>query len=270
MTLPFSSHQYLPRGKPVVCLIISSLAVLLSLLGCRAPVQVSIQTQPQVVVQTAEQPATLPAEQTLAPASTPEAPSPTPTLTPQPATTTPRPPRAEALLGERAAPRVASSPPTRIVAPAISLDAPVVEVGWVVKDPAKGITEWQTADYAAGFHHGSALPGQPGNTVLSGHHNIRGKVFARLHELRPGDQIFLYVGDEAYAYRVEDKFIIPEAGVSDAQRRQNARWIAPTRDERLTLVTCWPPNGNSHRVIVIARPDPPEAPPDGLAMRGQP
>jgi len=37
-------------------------------------------------------------------------------------------------------------------------------------------------------------------------------------------------------------------------RRQNARWIAPTTDERLTLVTCWPYTGNSHRLIIVAKP----------------
>lgn len=264
MTTPLFARR---QGKPVICLTASCLTVSLFLLSCRAPVQVSIQTQPPVSVHPPEQAALPAAEQApVLPTVVPPTPSPAPPTrapTAQSATSTPR---AEAL-GERAAPRVASSPPTRIVAPAIGLDAPVVEIGWTIKDPAKGIAEWQTADYAAGFHRGSALPGQTGNTVLSGHHNIRGKVFARLHELQPGDEVYLYVGDEVYAYRVEDKFIVPEAGVSDAQRRQNARWIAPTRDERLTLVTCWPPNGNSHRVIVIARPDHPEAPQDGLAMR---
>jgi sortase A len=53
---------------------------------------------------------------------------------------------------------------------------------------------------------------------------------------------------------VQDKFIVKEVGVSLAQRRQNAQWIAPTRDERLTLVTCWPPDGNTYRVIVVAKP----------------
>jgi sortase A len=37
-------------------------------------------------------------------------------------------------------------------------------------------------------------------------------------------------------------------------RLQNAQWIQPTTDERLTLVTCWPYNDNSHRLIIVARP----------------
>ena len=50
--------------------------------------------------------------------------------------------------------------------------------------------------------------------------------------------------------------LLREVGVPDSVRAQHARWIAPTGDVRLTLVTCWPvrPPGNTHRVIVVARP----------------
>ncbi len=146
------------------------------------------------------------------------------------------------------------SVPTRIVAPAIGLDARVVEIGWAPAADGSG-TEWQLPDDAAGFQYGSALPGQPGNTVIAGHHNIEGKVFARVHELVRGDQVDLYAGSQVYHYRVDDSFILPERGMPEQQRLENASWIAPTGDERLTLVTCWPPNDNSYRVIVIALPD---------------
>jgi len=183
------------------------------------------------------------------PATSPKLPTQTPSI--PTATFTPRPEPTVTLTRPAVAP--ADSPPTRIVAPAINLDAPVVEIGWTVNSQ-KGISEWQPADYAAGFHHGTAFPGRPGNTVISGHHNIKGQVFAGLWNLKPGDEVDLYVGEQIYRYRVEDSFIVPERGVSEEQRQQNARWIAATRDERLTLVTCWPPNGNSHRAIVIAHP----------------
>jgi sortase A len=146
----------------------------------------------------------------------------------------------------------AASAPDRILAPTIGLDAPVVEVQW--RAAANGVSEWQISDDAAGFLSGSALPGTAGNTVLSGHHNIEAKVFERLHELRPGDEVTLRAAGRPYRYVVEDSFILPERGVPDEQRMQNARWIGPTADERLTLVTCWPANDNSHRLIVIAHP----------------
>ena len=39
-------------------------------------------------------------------------------------------------------------------------------------------------------------------------------------------------------------------------RQANARWILPTTDERVTLITCWPYESNSHRLVVIALPVP--------------
>jgi sortase (surface protein transpeptidase) len=53
---------------------------------------------------------------------------------------------------------------------------------------------------------------------------------------------------------VEEVNIVPEKQASAAQRAANAQAIAPTTDTRLTLVTCWPWNSNTHRVIVVARP----------------
>jgi len=121
------------------------------------------------------------------------------------------------------------------------------------------VTEWMVPAFAVGFAMGSAFPGQIGNTVLSGHHNIEGKVFERLILLNPGDPIHLYVDDSVYSYTVTEKFLLREDGISEAQRLQNAQWIQPTSDERLTLVTCWPPSGNAYRLIVIAHPKPLQA-----------
>ena len=116
------------------------------------------------------------------------------------------------------------------------------------------VSEWDVADYAAGFHKGSAYPGNASNIVLSGHHNIRGEVFRNLVDLQPGDLISAYVGEQEYRYVVEEVLIIPEKYVSPEQRRENAQWIGHFPEERLTLVTCWPYTSNTHRVIVVAHP----------------
>jgi sortase A len=149
----------------------------------------------------------------------------------------------------------AADPPTRIVAPAIKLDAEVVPVGWktVIQD-GKAVSVWEVAEYAAGWHKNSSLPGGGGNIVLSGHHNIKGEVFRYLVDLNPGDTLTLYADNRPYTYTVEARFVVPDKGVSEEQRRENARWIGPFPDERLTLVTCWPYTNNTHRVIVIAKP----------------
>jgi sortase A len=148
-----------------------------------------------------------------------------------------------------------STPLTRIVAESIDLDADIVPVGWqqVIRDGVP-TNIWTVADYAAGWHQNSALPGQGGNIVLSGHHNIKGEVFRYLVDIEVGDIISLYAGDQRYDYVVDDKFIVKDKGEPEAIRRANARWIGPFNEERLTLVTCWPYTNNTHRLIVIAKP----------------
>jgi sortase A len=142
-----------------------------------------------------------------------------------------------------------------VVIKSVGIDTPVVPVGWsIVEQNGREFSVWNVADFAAGWHKTSALPGQPGNTVLSGHHNIKGEVFRYLVDVQEGDEVILYVGDAAYPYRVEQKLTVKEKGEPVEVRRQNAQWIAATNDIRVTLVTCWPYTNNTHRVIVVAKP----------------
>lgn len=182
--------------------------------------------------------------------ATPEEPEPTEppaTRRPPPPTPTPTPtslPPAE-------------EPPKRIVAPAIELDARVVPMGWEMVDhDGAMVSEWVVPEKAAGWHLNSALPGHEENVVLSGHHNIKGKVFRYVVDLELGDEITVYAGGTPYNYVVAEKYILKESGMPLRTRKKNAQWIMPSGDERLTLVTCWPYEwpGNSHRVIVVARP----------------
>jgi LPXTG-site transpeptidase (sortase) family protein len=153
------------------------------------------------------------------------------------------------------APPPAGDPPTRLVIPKINLDTPVVEVGWhVVEQNGKKFSEWDVADNVAGWHHGSSFPGNLGNIVVSGHHNIKGEVFRYVVDLEEGDAVHLYVGNQVYPYVVVEKYILREKGMSNEVRSKNARWIAKTTDERVTLVTCWPYSNNTHRVIVVTKP----------------
>ncbi len=92
--------------------------------------------------------------------------------------------------------------------------------------------------------------------MLDGHNNIKGEVFRRLDELKAGDVIDLYTGTTLYHYRVAERYILLEKGQPPEVRQANARWIQPTDDVRLTLVTCWPYTSNTHRLIIVARPLP--------------
>jgi len=135
------------------------------------------------------------------------------------------------------------------------VDADVVEVDYELqREEGNTVTVWRVADFAVGFHMGSAYPGHPGNTVLAGHNNIRGRAFRHLLDLRPGDDIYLYVGEQKFHYVVAERLLVKEKGMTEEIRRDNAKWIQPTADERLTLVSCWPFIQPDHRVFVIAFP----------------
>jgi len=124
----------------------------------------------------------------------------------------------------------------------------------VLETKGKKVAVWDVADYAAGWHKNSAYPGAVGNTVLSGHHNIKGEVFRYVVNLKVGDPIYLYAGGQKYEYVVRRTMIVKEKGEPPEKRQENARWIARSNDIRLTLVTCWPYTNNTHRVIVVALP----------------
>jgi len=144
--------------------------------------------------------------------------------------------------------------PPRIVIPKIGVNASIVEVTWQAVETGDGVIGiWDTTDKGVGHHMNSAQPGEPGNVVLSGHSREKG-VFARLAELVPGDEVLVYTAeDRVYRYIVSESVTVPETGVSLEQRRANARYLEPTADARLTLITCWPVWAYTHRLIIIAR-----------------
>ncbi|MCZ7540979.1 MAG: sortase [Anaerolineae bacterium] len=146
--------------------------------------------------------------------------------------------------------------PTRIRIPALGLDAPVLPVGQhAVTLDGELFSQWDVPPTrAAGWHQTSAPLGTPGNTVLNGHHNVNGEVFRHLSTLKPGDWIALDSADRRYHYVVVQTMTLAEEGQPLDVRAENARWILPTADERVTLVTCWPSYANTHRLVVIALP----------------
>ena len=196
--------------------------------------------------------ATIPPAPTLPPAPS-VAPTSTPTTTPAPLPTLTLPPTSTPAPTPTSTPTPA--PPTRILIPSIGVDAPIVPVSWQQVD-IDGQTEasWKVPDmYAAGWHETSASLGIPGNTVLNGHNTTHGEVFRDLYTLSVGDAITVYSNDAPYTFTVSEMLILPEAGQPLEVRLENARYILPTDDERLTLVTCHPYGSLRNRLIVIAR-----------------
>lgn len=146
--------------------------------------------------------------------------------------------------------------PDRIVIPSINLDAPILLSDYKeIPFWGKVYKQWIAPNArAVGWHYDSATLGNPGNMVLNGHHNIYGEVFRYLSDVKPGSIIHLYSGDKVFSYIVGLVDIIPEKYQSVEQRLENARWALPSQDERITLISCWPYESNTHRVVVVAVP----------------
>jgi sortase A len=117
-------------------------------------------------------------------------------------------------------------------APSIDLRTAVVE-GVSIRDLRKG----------PGHLPQSALPGQQGNAVISGHRTTYGAPFNRLDELAEGDLLRMITPAGSFEYRVTSKRIVDPTEVSV---------IAPTEDARLTLTTCHPKFSAKQRLIVVA------------------
>ncbi len=144
--------------------------------------------------------------------------------------------------------------PSRLEIPVIDVNTPVVELGWTSHADAAGriFSEWEVAEFAAGWHLNSAMPGEGGNVVMSGHNNVAGAVFRELDQLKKGHEAYVYTGNARYTYVIDKVLIVPDKLATLEQRQDNAKWIADFDDDRLTLVSCWPRDDNTHRIIVVA------------------
>lgn len=80
----------------------------------------------------------------------------------------------------------------------------------------------------AGLDPHGALPGEPGNTVISGH---RDTVFRVLNQTEPGDEIQVETGAGVYTYTVETVEVV----------RETAAYSFPEEEfSVLRLITCYP------------------------------
>lgn len=121
---------------------------------------------------------------------------------------------------------------SRIVLPAIGVDAPVVE--------GDG---WEELKMGAGHRIGSVNPGERGNMVISGHNDVYGEIFRDLEDVNIGDAVTVYAGDTPHTYLVVAKMVVEPTEVSLLEGTPNAT---------LTLITCHPYMIDTHRLVVVA------------------
>jgi sortase A len=120
----------------------------------------------------------------------------------------------------------------RIQIPAINVDSPIFQGD-----------DWGQLKKGVGQHIGSASPGETGNLVLSAHNDIYGEIFRHLDQLSPNDEIVVSTERQSYTYVIRDIQIVEPTDV----------WVmAPTEHASSTLISCYPYQVNSKRIIVFA------------------
>lgn len=99
---------------------------------------------------------------------------------------------------------------------------------------------------------GSALPGEPGQTVILGHSAIHNWpktkyawVFTYLNELTEGDEIFVFFNHRKYPYSVTKKFFLDKGEDLSEEPLTNSENV-------LILLSCWPPGKDRQRIALEA------------------
>jgi sortase A len=114
----------------------------------------------------------------------------------------------------------------------------------------------------------TALPGELGNVVLSGHRTTYGAPFSRFDELAAGDAVVLETADGWFTYTVRDAQIVAPTAVEVTFPVPGNASAEPSQ-RLLTLTTCHPKYSAEQRLIVRAeltgRSDRTEGPPPVLA-----
>ncbi|MGW1205091.1 class E sortase [Streptomyces cyaneofuscatus] len=153
-------------------------------------------------------------------------------------------------------PRPSSSPspaPYRDGKPFATLHIPRFGAGW--EWPVLENTEARTLQKGLGHYSSTARPGETGNFAVAGHRRTYGDPFKDFPRLRPGDAVIVNDGTTWFTYRIakEPYRTVPtDTAVVDPVPRRSG-FEGPGR--YLTLTTCEPEWGSSHRLIAWAHLD---------------
>lgn len=120
----------------------------------------------------------------------------------------------------------------RIEIPAIGVDSTIVQ----------GV-DWDQLKKGVGQLIGSAQPGDEGNLVLAAHNDIFGEIFRNLDKLAPGDEIIISTERNVYRYIVRK---------IDVVKPTDVEVMAPTEHAQTTLISCYPYQINTERIVVFA------------------
>jgi len=103
-----------------------------------------------------------------------------------------------------------------------------------------------------GHMSGTALPGQVGNVVLSGHRTTYGAPFNRWDELSAGDEVVLETQDGWFTYTLTGSQVVAPSAVDVVLPVPGQPGAAPV-EPLLTMTTCEPEYSAAERMIVSGR-----------------
>jgi sortase A len=137
-------------------------------------------------------------------------------------------------------------PATRLVIPALGVDAPVVLIGlqngtWAVDQLTQEV----------GHLQGTASPGDASNVAIAGHVTLAqggDGPFRSLAQLKQGDDVIVFAGEQPFRYLVEQvRVVLPD----------DVQVTFPTTEPVVTLITCANWNQSRHayddRIIAVGR-----------------
>ncbi|XRQ09341.1 class E sortase [Actinomadura welshii] len=101
-----------------------------------------------------------------------------------------------------------------------------------------------------GHYPGTALPGEVGNFVVSGHRTTYSAPFNRLGELDRGDEILIDTRAHQHVYKVTDRKIVRPSATEVTAPVPGHPKRKPT-DRMITLTTCHPKFSAAKRMIIF-------------------
>jgi sortase A len=131
----------------------------------------------------------------------------------------------------------------------------IPRLGFTWNKPVLEDTEVSTLKKGLGHYANTARLGQQGNFSVAGHRRTYGDPFKDFPRLRRGDAVVLTDGTTWFTYRIDKgpyKTVPTDIEVIDPVPRKSG-YTRPGR--YLTLTTCDPEWGHSHRLIVWAHLD---------------
>lgn len=102
-----------------------------------------------------------------------------------------------------------------------------------------------------GHYEGTSMPGAAGNFAVAGHRQTHGAVLDNIHELVPGDRIYVQTkaGYYTYVYR-NNQIVLPSR--TDVLLPVPTKAGVQPRDSYLTMTSCNPRFGSAERFIAYS------------------